>query len=112
MTRSFHEPDVTEARRIMDPVISQMVDSLPICQFSTKRFIEVMLERDEFEVAYKAALATLGDEPEMALMALHGQVISVSLRNDARLDFAGFVRDDQPDHIDPFSHSSWWRKEL
>ena len=77
MTRSFHEPDVTEARRIMDPVISQMVDSLPICQFSTKRFIEVMLERDEFEVAYKAALATLGDEPEMALMALHGQQVAL-----------------------------------
>ena len=107
----FMEPDTGPARAILDPLVSAVIDTLPVCQFSTRRFIAVFLEDSGRADSYKAALKTLGDDPDLGLMALHGQVISVALRNDQRLKFAGFVREDDPDHIDPFCHSSWWRKE-
>ena len=107
----FMEPDTGPARAILDPLIRDLVGTLPVCQFSTRRFVAVFISEPGRAEAYKAALKTLGDDPDLALMALHGQVISVALRNDARLKFAGFVREDEPEHVDPFCHSSWWRKE-
>ena len=108
---TFSEPDTTEARALLDPLVADLVGQLPICQFSTRRFIEVFLQDRGRSKAYRDALATLGGDPDLGFMSLHGQVISVALRNDERLKFAGFVRESDPDHIDPFSHSSWWRKE-
>ncbi|MDP6184667.1 MAG: hypothetical protein QF609_12705 [Gammaproteobacteria bacterium] len=108
--REFSEPDVTEAREVLIPEVDRIVAGLPRCQFSTKRFIEVLLEDPDADAAYEAALGTLGKEERLAKMALHGQVISVALRNNSALKFAGFVRDD-PENTDPHSHSSWWRKE-
>ncbi len=108
--REFTEPDVTEAREVLIPEVDRIVAGLPRCQFSTKRFIDVLLEDADAESAYEAALGTLGSDERLAKMALHGQVISVALRNNSALTFAEFVRDD-PDHVDPYSHSSWWRKE-
>ena len=108
--REFSEPDVTEAREVLIPEVDRVVAGLPKCQFSTKRFIDVLLEDLDAEAAYEAALGTLGNDERLAKMALHGQVISVALRNNSALKFAGFVRDD-PEHVDPHSHSSWWRKE-
>ncbi len=109
--QGFMEPDVSEARVILEPLIVDLISSLPVCQFSTRRFIAVLISDGGRAEAYKAALKTLGDDPDLGLMALHGQVISVALRNDQRLEFAGFVRDSDPEHVDPFCHSSWWRKE-
>ena len=108
--REFTEPDVTEAREVLVPELDRVVAGLPRCKFSTKRFVEVLLEDLDGKAAYQAALLTLGKDESLAKMALHGQVISVALRNNASLKFAGFVRDD-PDHTDPHSHSSWWHKE-
>ena len=104
------EPDLTEAREIATSHVDRVVAGLPRCKFSTKRFIEVLLEDEEAAAAYDAALETLGSNPRVAKMALHGQVISVALRSNPLLKFGGFVRND-PQHEDPFSHSSWWRKE-
>ncbi len=109
--REFMEPDTGPARAILDPLIAALIGTLPVCQFSTRRFIAVFIGDPDRAEAYKAALKTLGDDPDLGLMALHGQVISVALRNDQRLNFAGFVRADDPDHVDAFCHSSWWRKE-
>ncbi|MXW28198.1 MAG: hypothetical protein F4Z80_04910 [Chloroflexi bacterium] len=108
---AFMEPDTGPAHAILDPLIEGLIRTLPVCQFSTRRFIAVFIADPERAEAYKAALKTLGDDPDLGLMALHGQVISVALRNDRRLKFAGFVREDDPEHVDPFCHSSWWRKE-
>lgn len=108
--REFTEPDVSEAREVLIPEVDRIVAGLPRCQFSTKRFIEVLMEDLDGEAAYEAALETLGNDERLARMALHGQVISVALRNNSALKFAGFVRDN-PRHTDPYSHSSWWRKE-
>ncbi len=108
--REFTEPDVSEARAVLVPEVDRVVAGLPRCKFSTKRFIEVLLEDPDAEAAYEAALGTLGSEERLAKMALHGQVVSVALRNNSLLKFDGFVRDD-PRHTDEYSHSSWWRKE-
>ena len=107
----FQEPDIAEALGILEPVIAECVEDLPVCQFSTRRFIEVMLSNDEYREAYEAALRTFGLDRDSGLKILHGQVIATALRHQESLDFAGFVHGD-PANTDPYCHSAWWRKEL
>ena len=106
----FEEPDITRALNILEPVIARLVDSFPICQFSTRRFIDLLLEDEESREAYDSAFQTFGLDRDSGLKVLHGQVIAAALRRQNSLIFAGFVHGDRQ-HIDPHSHSAWWRKE-
>lgn len=107
---AFQEPDITHALSILEPVVARMVDGFPVCQFSTRRFIDLVLENDEANKAYEEALQTFGLDRDAGLKILHGQVIAAALRRQDALQFAGFVHGDPQNH-DPHSHSAWWRKE-
>jgi hypothetical protein len=106
----FEEPDITQALNILEPVVARLVKSFPICQFSTRRFIDLLLEDEESREAYDAAFQTFGLDRDSGLKVLHGQVIAAALRRQNSLTFAGFVHGDSR-HMDPHSHSAWWRKE-
>ncbi|HJO05903.1 MAG TPA: hypothetical protein QGG37_01015 [Chloroflexota bacterium] len=106
----FQEPDIAEALGLIEPVVAELVEDLPACQFSTRRFIEVLLGNDEYSEAYEAALRTFELYRENGLKILHGQVIATALRHQQTLAFVGFVHG-EPDHVDPYCHSAWWRKE-
>ncbi len=106
----FEEPDITHALSILEPVVARLVDGFPVCQFSTRRFIDLLLEDDESREAYDEAFQTFGLGRDAGLKILHGQVIAAALRRQDSLQFAGFVHGDPKNH-DQHSHSAWWRKE-
>lgn len=106
----FEEPDITQALSILEPEVARLVEGFPICQFSTRRFIDLLLQDEKSREAYETAFQTFGLDRDGGLKILHGQVIAAALRRQESLLFAGFVHGD-PQHIDPHSHSAWWRKE-
>ena len=107
---AFQEPDITHALSILEPVVAGLVQGFPVCQFSTRRFIDLLLENDKANEAYEEALQTFGMDRDSGLKILHGQVIAAALRRQDSLQFGGFVHGDPQNH-DPHSHSAWWRKE-
>ena len=107
---AFQEPDITRALSILEPVVTRLVAGFPVCQFSSRRFIDLLLEDEQAHEAYEEALQTFGLDGDSGLKILHGQVIAAALRRQSSLKFAGFVHGDPQNH-DPHSHSAWWRKE-
>lgn len=98
---------VDELEALLRPYIDPLIERINVEEFSTVDFIEVMQTDPPTAAAYEEALRLWRENnPDMAKMVVHGQVIPQLLRRSRLVQWNGYAHGVD----DPYAVPAWWRK--
>jgi hypothetical protein len=99
-----------EVEEIIDfllPRLTSIIKRINVERFTTVEFIDVLQHDDDSRNAYEEALRRWReDNPELARMVIHGQVIPQVLRRSGLVEWDGYAHGE----ADPYAVPAWWRK--
>jgi hypothetical protein len=99
-----------EVEEIIDfllPRLTSIIERINVETFTTVEFIEVLQQDTDARRAYDEALRRWReDNPELAKMVIHGQVIPQVLRRSGLVEWAGYAHGED----DPYAVPAWWNK--
>lgn len=99
--------DVELLIEFLTPFVESVVERLNVDEFTTVEFIDAMLLDPEVSAAYDECLRRWReDNPELAKMVVHGQVIPQILRRSGRVAWAGYAHGE----VDPYAVAAWWSR--
>ena len=91
----------------LTPFLGPLIERINVDEFTTVEFIEAMQLDDTTRHAYEQTLLRWQeDNPELAKLVIHGQVIPQALRRGGRVEWAGYAHGEH----DPYAVPAWWRK--
>jgi hypothetical protein len=98
---------VEEIIEYLAPRITPIIERINVDQFTTVEFIEVLQLDPDSRGAYDESLRRWHeDNPELAKMVIHGQVIPQILRRSGLVIWAGYAHGEH----DPYAVPAWWSK--
>ncbi|HQZ88957.1 MAG TPA: hypothetical protein PLR44_02820 [Thermomicrobiales bacterium] len=91
----------------LEPYIAPIIRRINVDEFTTVEFIQAMQLDPPTEVAYEEAIRRWPENnPDMAKMVIHGQVIPQLLRASRLVDWNGYAYGED----DPWAVAAWWKK--
>lgn len=105
-TDSPLSPDpVEDLIEFLSPYVESVVDRLNVDEFTTVEFIDVMQTDSSVLAAYNESIRRWHeDNPEMAKMVIHGQVIPQILRRSGKVRWSGYAHN----QLDQYAVPAWW----
>lgn len=98
---------VDELEALLAPYIDPLIQRINVDEFSTVEFIQVLRTDPPTNAAYEEAIRRWHENnPEMAKMVIHGQVIPQLLRRSSLVRWNGYAHGVD----DPYAVSAWWKK--
>ena len=99
--------EVEELIEFLAPYINPIVERVNVDEFTTVEFIAVMQQDPATAAAYDEAVNRWHENnPELAKLVIHGQVIPQLLRRGGLVEWAGYAYGEQ----DAYAVPAWWRK--
>ncbi|HUG17249.1 MAG TPA: hypothetical protein VMM78_19745 [Thermomicrobiales bacterium] len=91
----------------LTPFVNSIVERLNVDEFTTVEFIDAMQLDPDVCAAYEQSIRRWHeDNPEMAKMVIHGQVIPQILRRSGRVVWSGYAHG----AVDPYAVAAWWSR--
>lgn len=98
---------VDAAIDLLAPYIRGIIERINVDEFTTVEFISAMQLDPPTKDAYEESIRRWNENnPEMAKMVIHGQVVPQLLRRSGLVDWAGYAHGED----DPYAVPAWWRK--
>jgi hypothetical protein len=98
---------VEELIEFLTPFVESIIERLNVDEFTTVEFIDAMQMASEVRAAYEASIRLWHeDNPEMAKMVIHGQVIPQILRRSGKVVWSGYAHGED----DPYAVAAWWSR--
>ncbi len=98
---------VEELMAFLEPFVAPIVERINVDEFTTVEFIEAMQLDPPTAAAYEEAIRRWPeDNPDMAKMVVHGQVIPQLLRSSRLVEWNGYAYGED----DPWAVPAWWKK--
>ena len=98
---------VDELEALLAPYIDPLIERINIDEFSTVEFIQVLRTDPPTNAAYEEAIRRWHENnPDMAKMVIHGQVIPQLLRRSSLVRWNGYAHGVD----DPYAVPAWWKK--
>jgi hypothetical protein len=104
-----HSGDPLEvATEFLEPFVTPIVERINVDEFTTTEFIAAMQLDPPTRDAYETAISHYWghEDPELAKMVIHGQVIPDLLRRSGLVEWMGYAHGVD----DPYAVPAWWRK--
>jgi hypothetical protein len=99
--------DVEELIAFLLPPLTDVIARINVDRFTTVEFIEVLQQDPAAQAAYDDAVRRWReDNPELAKLVIHGQVIPQVLRRSGLVEWDGYAYGEH----DPYAVPAWWRK--
>jgi hypothetical protein len=96
------------ATEFLAPFVTPIIERINVDEFTTVEFVAAMQLDPPTRDAYQSAIADYWghEDPEMAKMVIHGQVIPDLLRRSGLVEWAGYAHGID----DPYAVPAWWKK--
>lgn len=98
---------VEELIEFLAPYLNTIIERINVEEFTTVEFVEVLQTDPPTAAAYQEAITRWHeDNPELAKLVIHGQVIPQALRRSGLVEWAGYAYGEH----DAYAVPAWWRK--
>lgn len=98
---------VEELIDFLEPFIAPIIERVNVDEFTTVEFIQAMQLDPATAAAYQEAVRRWPeDDPDMAKMVIHGQVIPQLLRASRLVEWNGYAYGED----DQWAVPAWWKK--
>lgn len=111
MPTPTHHPSgdpLDEVIDFLEPFVTPIIERIDADEFTTVEFVAALHMDPPAKLAYEDAISHYwgDDDPELAKMVLHGQIIPALLRRSGQVEWAGFAHGED----DSYGVPAWWKR--